>query len=66
MRRHNPAFIPRNQKVEEALDAAMGQELDPLSRLLDVLRAPYDYDRDLPEFSTPPRNAHGYRTFCGT
>ena len=66
MRRHNPAFIPRNHKVEEALDAAMGQDLEPLNRLLDVLGAPYDYDRDLPDYSTPPRNAHGYRTFCGT
>ena len=66
MRRHNPAFIPRNHKVEEALDAAMGNDFPVMERLLDVLRSPYDYDRDLPGFSTPPRNAHGYQTFCGT
>jgi hypothetical protein len=31
-----------------------------------VLRSPYDYRRDLPDFSTPPPDSHGYRTFCGT
>ena len=66
MRRHNPAFIPRNHKVEEALDAAMGEDFSVMQRLLEVLRAPYDYDRDLPEYSTPPKDSHGYRTFCGT
>jgi len=66
MRRHNPAFIARNHKVEEALAAAMGQELAPFTRLLDVVRAPYEYRRDLPDFSTPPRDSRGYQTFCGT
>ena len=66
MRRHNPAFIPRNHKVEEALDAAMGGDFAVMERLLDVLRAPFDYARDLPEYSAPPKDAGGYRTFCGT
>ncbi len=66
MRRHNPAFIPRNHKVEEALAAAMARDLAPFERLLDVLRAPYDYSHDLPDFSTPPPDMPGYRTFCGT
>ena len=29
MRRHNPAFIPRNHKVEEALEAAAGAGTSP-------------------------------------
>ena len=66
MRRHNPAFIPRNHKVEEALYAATGHDYSVMERLLDVLRSPYDYSRDLPDFSTPPKDSHGYRTFCGT
>jgi serine/tyrosine/threonine adenylyltransferase len=66
MRRHNPAFIPRNHKVEEALYEATGHNYAVMERLLDVLRSPYDHGRDLPEFSTPPRDATGYRTFCGT
>jgi uncharacterized protein YdiU (UPF0061 family) len=67
MRRHNPSVIPRNHKVEEALDAATaGHDLTPMERLLQVLAAPYDYDRDLPEFVTPARDQRPYRTFCGT
>jgi uncharacterized protein YdiU (UPF0061 family) len=67
MRRHNPAFIPRNHKVEEALSAATGQaDLSVMTRLLDVLASPYDYERDLPEFSEPSADPWPYRTFCGT
>jgi serine/tyrosine/threonine adenylyltransferase len=70
MRRHNPAFIPRNHKVEEALEAAAGaDDYSVTERLLDVLRAPYDHARDLPLFSTPrapSSSEQPYRTFCGT
>ena len=49
MRRHNPAFIPRNHNVEEALDAATGgDDFSAVARLLDVLATPYDHERDLP------------------
>ncbi len=67
MRRHNPAFIPRNHKVEEALLAATGSDdVSVTVRLLDVLAAPYDHDRDLPAFSEPGASERPYRTFCGT
>jgi uncharacterized protein YdiU (UPF0061 family) len=67
MRRHNPAFIPRNHKVEEALLAATTeQDLSVMQRLLEVLATPYDYGRDLPMFSVPGPASVGYRTFCGT
>lgn len=68
MRRHNPAFIPRNERVEEALQAASeGGDLGPFERLLEVVRNPFDHARILPEFSTPPGpDAPRYRTFCGT
>jgi uncharacterized protein YdiU (UPF0061 family) len=66
MRRHNPAVIPRNHKVEEALLAASSGDLSVMERLLDVLAAPYDHDRDLPDFSAPGVNERPYRTFCGT
>jgi uncharacterized protein YdiU (UPF0061 family) len=67
MRRHNPALIPRNHKVEEALDAATtAHDFSKMRRLLDVLATPYDHDRDLSEFSSPPPSAQPYRTFCGT
>jgi uncharacterized protein YdiU (UPF0061 family) len=68
MRRHNPAFIPRNHKVEEALAAATFHgNLSELEKLLDVIAQPFAYDRQLPDFSTPPApDAPVYRTFCGT
>jgi len=68
MRRHNPAFIPRNHKVEEALTAAtVHGDLSMLEKLLDVLAQPFAYDRQLAEFSTPPApGEHAYQTFCGT
>ena len=67
MRRHNPSVIPRNHKVEEALDAATkGHDFSVMERLLDAVRAPYDHARDLAEFSTPPQSGLPYRTFCGT
>ena len=67
MRRHNPAFIPRNHKVEEALEAATAaHDFSVMERLLDILRRPYDYAADLPDFSTPAANGGRYLTFCGT
>src|SRR4030095_11978324 len=54
MRRHNPAFIPRNRNVEEALLAATSSDdFSVMERLLEVLATPYDHERDLPLFSTP-------------
>ena len=68
MRRHNPAFVPRNHKVEEALAAAtLHGNLTVLEKLLDVLAQPFAYDRALPDFSTPAApDGESYQTFCGT
>jgi serine/tyrosine/threonine adenylyltransferase len=69
MRRHNPAIIPRNHNVEEALHAAtIAGDYSVMERLLDVLAAPYDHGRELSMFSTPSPSSSGepYRTFCGT
>jgi uncharacterized protein YdiU (UPF0061 family) len=70
MRHHNPAFIPRNHSVEDALQAATTtDDYSVMARLLDVLATPYDHGRDLPMFSVPGTSTAGeapYRTFCGT
>jgi protein adenylyltransferase len=67
MRGHNPAFIPRNHNVEEALQAATGaDDFSVMERLLDVLARPYDHERDLPMFSASRSGGRPYRTFCGT
>ena len=67
MRRHNPAVIPRNHRVEAALAAATAEDdLSVMERLLDVLSAPYDHDRDVTGFTEPGPREQRYRTFCGT
>ena len=67
MDRVNPAYIPRNHLVEEALAAATGGDLDPLNRLLDAVTNPYDERPDLQSYaSAAPEGFGAYRTFCGT
>jgi serine/tyrosine/threonine adenylyltransferase len=66
MRRHNPAFIPRNHLVEDALQGATAGDPSAMERLLDVLARPYDHGRDLPAFRAADPAARPYRTFCGT
>ena len=66
MRQHNPAFIPRNHKVEEALAAASDKgDLSVMQRLLAVLERPYDYSLEQSEYSVPSES-ESYQTFCGT
>ena len=67
MNRVNPAYIPRNHKVEEALAAATAGDLHPFRTLLDVLSQPFDERPGLEAFAAPAPSAFGpYRTFCGT
>lgn len=67
MRKVNPAVIPRNHRVEEALSAAEERDdLSPLHRLVDVLSSPFDERPEFAEYEEPPADESGYHTFCGT
>jgi uncharacterized protein YdiU (UPF0061 family) len=68
MDRVNPIYIPRNHRVEEALEAATAGDLDPFRQLLDVLVSPFDERPGLEHYATPAPRSFGatYRTFCGT
>ncbi|MHA6529350.1 protein adenylyltransferase SelO [Paenibacillus sp. BAC0078] len=68
MRSSNPAVIPRNHRVEEALEAAVKQgDYSVMERLLGVLSNPYAYSVEQAEYSTLPEACDSpYRTFCGT
>ena len=68
MRRVNPAYIPRNHLVEEAIQAATQREdFRPFEDLLDVVAHPYDERPDLEKYSTPARPEECVQqTFCGT
>ncbi|HVK13426.1 MAG TPA: YdiU family protein [Gemmataceae bacterium] len=67
MRAANPAVIPRNHRVEEALAAAEERDdLAPLHEILAVLASPYGPTGDWEKYRYPPADECGYRTFCGT
>ncbi|KMY48698.1 protein adenylyltransferase SelO [Peribacillus loiseleuriae] len=67
MQNSNPAIIPRNHRVEEALEAAVEQgDYSVMERLLDVLSNPYEHSAELADYSTLPVSKSPYQTFCGT
>ena len=69
MRRASPWVIPRNHRVEEALEAASDVgDLGPFERLLEALRHPYDEAPVHARYAEPAPAAvtASYRTFCGT
>ncbi|MES2660220.1 MAG: YdiU family protein [Verrucomicrobiota bacterium] len=66
MRAHNPAVIPRNHKVEEALSDAVNGDLAVMHRLLEVLADPYGTAAPSEYTAPPPSSAATYQTFCGT
>ena len=68
MRRVNPAFIPRNHRVEQAIAAAVERDDHSLfSQLLEALGAPYADSDASAQYSTPPRpDERIVETFCGT
>lgn len=67
MRRHNPAVIARNHRVEEVLAAAQRDDYDPLTQFLAVLRDPFAYSKEQEAYREPPHSGEApYVTFCGT
>ena len=68
MRDSNPAIIPRNHRVEEALEAAVEREdYSVMGHFLDVLAKPYAHSPEQEEYAEPPPPTdRPYRTFCGT
>lgn len=67
MRRSNPAVIPRNHRVEEALAAAEDGDLSVMQRLLEALADPYSLTPGQEAYCTvPAKTDRPYRTYCGT
>ncbi|MDX5351262.1 MAG: hypothetical protein LPJ95_11280, partial [Paracoccaceae bacterium] len=60
----NPAVIPRNHKVEEALTAATTGDMAPFHALLAAVQAPFVEAE--PYMLPPPAGFGQYVTFCGT
>jgi uncharacterized protein YdiU (UPF0061 family) len=68
MRRINPAFIPRNHRVEAAIVAAqLKSDFAPFEELLTVLAHPFDDQPQYAHYANPPAPEEVVRqTFCGT
>jgi uncharacterized protein YdiU (UPF0061 family) len=67
MDRTNPVYVPRNHLVEEALDAATAGDLDPVHRLVEVVRRPFEPRPGLERYAAPaPEDFGRYTTYCGT
>jgi uncharacterized protein YdiU (UPF0061 family) len=63
----NPAVIPRNHLVEEALNAAENGDITKLEKLLEVLSEPFSDNPLHISYRTPPSPSKtAYKTFCGT
>ena len=65
MKKNNPVVIPRNHKVEEALEAANNNDLKPMNNLLSILKKPYTKQSNIENFQASSKNKN-YQTFCGT
>ena len=67
MRAVNPAFVPRNHRVQAALSAAESGDYSPFHRLLGILQRPYDDQPDVGDDNLPPKPSERVlQTFCGT
>jgi uncharacterized protein YdiU (UPF0061 family) len=68
MRAANPALIPRNHLVEEAISAAVNDGyFQPFESLLTVLSMPYEDQPAFGHYVDPPRpDQVVHNTFCGT
>ena len=67
MKNSNPAVIPRNHRVEEALSAANNRDFSVMNNLLKALANPFEHSDFQKEYSKPaPKSQCDYKTYCGT
>ena len=66
MKSVNPMVIPRNHKVEEVLNEANKNNIEPLNKLLEILNNPYSEQKGVKNFQMPSTSKEKYQTFCGT
>ena len=68
MKQVNPAFIPRNHRVQQAIDEAINKtDFILMNQLLEILKKPYADQPEHGEYMDPPKeNERVHQTFCGT
>jgi uncharacterized protein YdiU (UPF0061 family) len=68
MRAVNPAFIPRNHRVEAVIEAAVNRDdFAPFEEILMVLSHPFEDQPEYSSYAEPPEpHQRVLQTFCGT
>jgi uncharacterized protein YdiU (UPF0061 family) len=68
MRQVNPAFIPRNHRIEQVINAAVeNQDFGPFAKMSTALSQPYQPLEGFESYADPPQPAERVlQTFCGT
>ena len=66
MKSVNPLVIPRNHKVEEALEISKKGDFEYVNQLIKVLKEPYSNQKNILEYQIPSNFNESYQTFCGT
>ncbi|MGR3660181.1 MAG: protein adenylyltransferase SelO [Paracoccaceae bacterium] len=67
MRGANPAFIPRNHRIEAMIKAAVSGDYAPFEKLNEVLARPFEDQPENVAFRAPPEADEVVAaTFCGT
>ena len=66
MRTVTPLVIPRNNKVEKALEFAEKGDYSFLKKIITILKEPYELSQDKLDYQNPGPLQKNYQTFCGT
>ena len=64
----NPAYIPRNHRIEAVVKAATDEDdFAPFEELVAVLSRPFDPQPEFARYAAPPlEHERVHATFCGT
>ena len=63
----NPAYIPRNHRIEEVIEAAQQDNFAPFHELYKALQNPYNEQEGFEKLQQPPTPEEIVcNTFCGT
>ncbi len=63
----NPAFIPRNHRIEAVIAAAVAGDTAPFEELIKVLAKPFEDQPEFADYAEPPKPEERVcQTFCGT
>lgn len=63
----NPAYIPRNHRIESMIQSALADDFAPFERLLNTLAHPFSDQPGAADLARPPTHDERVEhTFCGT